>query len=112
MGANPGPWRWTKSDHFSSPMIGTLVDADGVPLIEYVGHERAILDFTSVDVARLIEAAPEILALLRRTFDPFGTGRIHDRANCPICDEDRGEDDPACLQASAARLLARLPEAK
>ncbi len=59
---HPGPWRWYR-DHNG---FGTLRDAAGVPLIIPVTTAFAQELAVSPYVRALTEAAPEMLALLRR----------------------------------------------
>lgn len=77
---SPGPWRWDEG----GIAYGTVLrDAnDGEVLQGYDDgndgrYVRGKVDVSEAD-ARLIAAAPELLALVRRMADPLG-----------ICDEDR-----------------------
>lgn len=65
---SPGPWRWTTAadDVPGGRGSGVLVDATGedVVAIDYNYGEGAEIDVSPAD-ARLIAAAPEMVALLR-----------------------------------------------
>lgn len=98
--------QWTDRDEGATRRMERLRSDDGDDVM--IGGDGWIeVDRAAVT---LIASAPEMLALIERTYDPFGTGRIHDRITCPTCDEDREVDDPACLRARAAAILARLRE--
>lgn len=90
--STPGPWRWEDRGGSAAELMS---DSGSVLWAE--------ADNVRIDDAALIEAAPDMLALLR-WMEWEGNGAV---SECPVCREARPTHRGSC---SLAAILARFPE--